>query len=401
MSIAILKKKSKRGTISGKGKNGFSIVGGYRNKGRVGQTHENQSIRTLFKGTNPLGYGGNNNDYIISVIKPKINTNDEKIIKKPNLTTGGYILSRYENPTPVTSTAICNNGTCPPKWVKSFDNYSKTQGELIKKKRIVSSSINSVKSKFTNQIKYNLNNSCNTSNVSNVYCNSGYNLSGPYIPGILYDVQVYNLLDGTIVVGAIDPRKDASGNYIIGNTGGSTFYKMATYNIPPGESQTLAGYLIYNTSVVIPTFTDYTNFANFVTSGKDITDPSNIIVGSTNEIATTTGGPAYIANCNPTNIKNSCNLKSSIINGRRICIGNYHKDLRGAVSHSEYLDYLLSNNCLPTPPCKQSFPMVLNQPGGCLTYIYTPEEAIAAGYLPKNWMNCGNTSQAFKSNPYC
>lgn len=264
MSLAVLKKKSKRGTISGKGKNGFSIVGGYRNKGRVGQTHENQSIRTLFKGTDPLGYGGNNNDYIISVIKPKINTNDEKIIKKPNLTTGGYILSRYENPTPVTSTAICNNGTCPPKWVKSFDNYSKTQGELIKKKRIVSSSINSVKSKYTNQIKYNLNNN-------------------------------YNLI----------------------------------------------------------------------------------------------------------NIKNSCNLKSSIINGRHICIGNYHKDLRGAVSHSEYLDYLLSNNCLPTPPCKQSFPMVLNQPGGCLTYIYTPEEAIAAGYLPKNWMNCGNTSEAFKSNPYC
>lgn len=280
MSLATLKKKSNRGVISGKGKNGFSIVGGYRNKGRVGETYENGYIRTLFKGTDPIGYGGNQSNYEISIIKPKINTNDERIIKKPNLTTSGYILSRFEYPTPVNSTAICNNGSCPPKWVKSFNNLDKTQSELIKKKRILSSSINSVKSKNSNSIKFYSNTSCNAVN---------HNLNN-------------------------------------------------------------------------------TNNAN---------NSYNLI-----------------------NNKN-CNLKTSIINNRKLCIGNYYKDLRGAVPSSEYLDYLLSNNCLPTPPCKQPFPMVLNQLGGCQKYFYTPQEAIDAGYLPQNWMNCSNTSSAFKNNPYC
>jgi len=273
MSLATLKKKSNRGVISGKGKDGFSIVGGYRNKGRVGETYENQYVRTLYKGIDAVGYGGNNNNYVITEIKPKITTNNYKIIKKPNLTTKGYILSRYEHPTPANNTTICSDSKCPQKWVKSFNNLHKTQSELIKKKRILSSSINSVKSKYSNSIKYNSNNKCNVKNDNN------------------------NILN----------------------------YK----------------------------------------------DDSN------------------------------CNLKSSIINGRRIYIKNYYKDLRGSIPSSEYLDCLLSNNCLPTPPCLQSFPMVLNQPGGCITTLYTPQEAIEAGYLPSNWMNCKETSSTFKNNPYC
>ena len=271
MSIAVLKKKSKRGVLSGKGKEGFSIVGGYRNKGRVGDTQENQYIRTIFKGIEPVGHGGKNSEYVISIIKPKINTNDERIIKKSNLTTKGYILSRYEYPTPVNNVSICNDETCPIKWVKSFNNLNKTQGELIKRKRIISSSINSVKSKKSNSIKYTSNNNCKSS-------------------------------------------------------------------------------------------------INSFTNIKDK--------------------------------KECCNMKSSLINGRRIFIGNYNKDLRGALSSSEYLDNLLSNKCLPTPPCKQPFPMVLNQ-SGCLIYLKTPEEAIEHGYLPLNWMNCDKTSEEFKTNPYC
>jgi len=91
MSLATLKKKSNRGVISGKGKDGFSIVGGYRNKGRVGETYENQYVRTLYKGIDAVGHGGNNSNYVITEIKPKITTNNYKIIKKPNLTTKGYI----------------------------------------------------------------------------------------------------------------------------------------------------------------------------------------------------------------------------------------------------------------------------------------------------------------------
>lgn len=269
MSIATLKKKTKKEIvpISGKGKDGFSFIGGFRNKGRVGKTYENQTTRTVFKGIDAVGYGGFQNEYVRYEIKPKINTNDSSKIKKPNLNTKGYILSRYENPTPVNNNTICNNGSCPPKWVKTFNSLNKTQGELIKKKRIISSSINSIKSKNTNSIKYE---KMNCNNINNH----------------LNNISISS----------------------------KTFYN---------------------------------------------------------------------------------------INGKRICIGNYYKDLRGAINSSEYLDILLNNNCLPTPPFKQSFPMVLNQPGGCLQYFYTPQEAINAGYLPKNWMNNSNTSSAFVKNPYC
>lgn len=59
-----------------------------------------------------------------------------------------------------------------------------------------------------------------------------------------------------------------------------------------------------------------------------------------------------------------------------------------ARSCGEYIGTeLLTRQCLPTPPCKQSFPMALHN--GTCGKIYTdPQEAIADGLLPTNWMNC-------------
>jgi hypothetical protein len=74
----------------------------------------------------------------------------------------------------------------------------------------------------------------------------------------------------------------------------------------------------------------------------------------------------------------------------------------GAMSSGEYTDTVLyKNNCLPTPACKKPFPMILNR-NGCLTEYYTPQEAIDAGLLPEDWMNCGagTTEDVFSQNPY-
>lgn len=59
-----------------------------------------------------------------------------------------------------------------------------------------------------------------------------------------------------------------------------------------------------------------------------------------------------------------------------------------ARSCGEYIDNeLLPNKCLPTPPCKQSFPMKLKN-GSCGKVYNDPQQAIADGRLPTNWMNC-------------
>jgi hypothetical protein len=59
-----------------------------------------------------------------------------------------------------------------------------------------------------------------------------------------------------------------------------------------------------------------------------------------------------------------------------------------ARSCGEYTDTeLLPHKCLPTPPCKQSFPMKL-QNGSCRKVYTDPQQAIADGLLPTNWMNC-------------
>ena len=71
MSEATLKRKSQRvkNTISGKDKNGFSLNGGYRNKGWVGQENFFRPDRTSC-------------------------TNDPNIIKRSTINTNGLILSQ-------------------------------------------------------------------------------------------------------------------------------------------------------------------------------------------------------------------------------------------------------------------------------------------------------------------
>ena len=118
MSIVVLKNKSRSNSriapISGRGKDGFSLNGGYRNIGAVGQFRLiSNTTRTPFKGTHPMGNGGNGGQYYNHPLNSgSCCTNDNQIIKKSSLNTAGMIDTKY----------AWTKGTYPNYWVQEDDN---------------------------------------------------------------------------------------------------------------------------------------------------------------------------------------------------------------------------------------------------------------------------------------
>lgn len=103
-----------------------------------------------------------------------------------------------------------------------------------------------------------------------------------------------------------------------------------------------------------------------------------------------------------TNASDCYNYK---IGTRKTSKNIYNKSARkGAMTSGNYNKInLLRNNCLPPPPCKQPFPFILAKRGGCNTEFLTPEEAMLAGALPSDWMNCWSkypTYYSYTINPY-
>lgn len=129
MSIVTLKKKSntKYVPISGKGSQGFSLNGGYRNTHYIGQTSLSRPVnRTIFKGAIPVGNGGCCGTYTIDIISPKTCTNDIDIIKTSTKNTKGYFLSEFIHP-------ICDEGCSQHNmnWVKDTPHLSHTHLQSI------------------------------------------------------------------------------------------------------------------------------------------------------------------------------------------------------------------------------------------------------------------------------
>lgn len=131
MSIATLKRKTVRGgnprldPVSGIGAKGFSLNGGYRNIGGVGQFRMVSNVtRTPFRGTQPMGHGGFNGEYYDTPSNSgDCCTNDNSIIKDSTLTTAGMIDQKYK----------WTKSQYPRYWVKNDDNsyrMTKTQGQL-------------------------------------------------------------------------------------------------------------------------------------------------------------------------------------------------------------------------------------------------------------------------------
>jgi hypothetical protein len=130
MSIQVLKKKSERYNphynISGIGSSGFSLVGGHRNIGCVGQTNLAKSVsRTRFRGVAPMGHGGQNGKFKIVVANSgSFSGNDSSIIKTTVKSNAGSILKQNR----------WLHSKYPHFWVKNdaslTDNF--TQGSYIK-----------------------------------------------------------------------------------------------------------------------------------------------------------------------------------------------------------------------------------------------------------------------------
>ena len=95
MSIVALKRNSRRfkAPISGRGRNGFSLCGGTRNQGWVGQGVRGRALGgTPFRGTVPMGNGGCCGKYVVNVVNSAACcTNDAAIIKKTSINQPGYI----------------------------------------------------------------------------------------------------------------------------------------------------------------------------------------------------------------------------------------------------------------------------------------------------------------------
>lgn len=106
MSIATLKKKSRmyKAPISGGGS--FSLTGGYRNVGVVGQTNLMRSRTSCC-------------------------TNDDSVIKGSTKNTLGHIYSAFKYPTSV-EYPNCLKQPCPKIWAKNFSPEDHSQGIHIK-----------------------------------------------------------------------------------------------------------------------------------------------------------------------------------------------------------------------------------------------------------------------------
>ena len=127
MSIATLKRKTaaKYNNSSVNTKHGFSLNGGYRNQGYVGQTSLSRSLpRTPMKGNTPRGHGGCCGTYRISpIIQSAVtSTEDHSVIKKSVITTKGMLDVR-----------LCDD---PCNVVKPDSNLNaNTQGEHVIRKQ--------------------------------------------------------------------------------------------------------------------------------------------------------------------------------------------------------------------------------------------------------------------------
>ena len=130
MSIVALQRKSARFQaphwLSGQGKDGFSLVGGYRNIGVVGRTNLGKSVtRTPFRGTEAMGSGGccGTYDRVISN-SGSCCTNDNHVIKTTTKNTAGMIEIKYsrkwdENLQQWVCPRLVLNSQYPYYWVQS------------------------------------------------------------------------------------------------------------------------------------------------------------------------------------------------------------------------------------------------------------------------------------------
>lgn len=135
MSIVALKRNSKRYTNKLSSNKSFSLNGGYRNQGRVGQTSLSRSITgTKYRGAQPIGNGGCCGTYKLTILNSNCpNSNNPNIIKNSSINTRGVIDSRVKYPTSVFNPSCVNSCLGSKPTVKDFSPLNKSQSSNITK----------------------------------------------------------------------------------------------------------------------------------------------------------------------------------------------------------------------------------------------------------------------------
>ena len=135
-----MKRKSRRfqAPVSGQKKVGFSLNGGLRNQGWVGQGVRGRTlVGTPFRGVTARGSGGCCGTYSKNIVNNKLQVNpgDTKYIKRSTMNTPGHIAATVIYPTSVL-VADCSGGTCPTIWVQKYDPLDHAQSNYINDKGI-------------------------------------------------------------------------------------------------------------------------------------------------------------------------------------------------------------------------------------------------------------------------
>ena len=175
MSLATLKKKTyakyNNMSVSGpfRNKNGFSLVGGTRNYGFIGQTSLSRTLpKTIMKNDTAHGNGGCCGTFDQKGIVQSINcTNDSNVIKTPVLSTRGMLALRKCKRTYCATT---NTTTETIKPDSTMNNNDQSDYILRKKEETINSANNGDCQKHTYE-KGICNNDLKLVTSSNVECN--------------------------------------------------------------------------------------------------------------------------------------------------------------------------------------------------------------------------------------
>jgi hypothetical protein len=183
MSIVALKRNSQRfiSPISGVGRDGFSLNGGHRNIGSVGQTNLAKSVtRTPFRGALPMGHGGAEGKYVVNIHNSgSCCTNNSAIIKNSVKNNRGHIWSSFYYPTSVTNSQ-CDNGPCQKVWVKNYSPLSSSQEIHIL--NVVNKVGSCAKTSFSNYVP----NAGIIKNCESDCKAAGYHIGGKYYTQVPY-----------------------------------------------------------------------------------------------------------------------------------------------------------------------------------------------------------------------
>lgn len=455
MSIVALKRNSRRyqAPISGRGHDGFSLVGGHRNIGSVGPTNLAKSVtRTRFRGTTPMGHGGCCGTYKISICNSgSCCSNDPSIIKPTVKNNKGSILKQYK----------WIHSAYPRYWVKPDDSMPKNYSQGVYVQKISAQFCNCVVNKEYSGVK-----KCNSKQYEIIETNQFYpptalNTSSgiPSSPGNTKTGLPYG--NGLYYWNASGSAGASFRGGRIFDLNNSTFARTNNnrYNTTTGIPTSFSGSTTISSSstpvrgefweIQLPTPIVLYKFTMRSTGSSSGRPKKIMIVAKNNGISNPSSQPfdvlyesTLIWNINTTltvnltlggnsktyntfryivtelNAGNSgftelaewtlyegyinsslvnCKAASYHIGGKKYYQTLYSKDLnRRPTSCSQYISSgLWKKNNLPTPPCLQPFPMNLSH-NGCDKNYLTPQEAIADGVLPSDWMNCNPST-----NPNC